>query len=173
MIFVTVGADHHPFDRLIQAVDRIKSLGWLQDEVQIQSGPSRMKPGFCRIQAFFSFEELMEKIEKARIVITHGGPGSIMSVLYRKKIPIVMAREKRYGEAVDNHQLAFVKKLEKKGLVLHVENIRDLEKKIRNYDVYLKESSSSNIAAEQKEKLTRFIAKLENVCRELVQKKNH
>lgn len=172
MILVTVGTDHHPFDRLIKAVDKIKSLGWLQDEVQIQSGPSRLKPGFCQVHDFLSFEELMKKIEKARIVITHGGPGSIMPVLYRQKIPIVMAREKRYGEAVDDHQMAFVKKLEKKRLVLRVENIRDLEEKIRNYDIYLKEKPSSDIAAEQKERLARFVEKLEDLCQDLVQKKS-
>ena len=171
MIFVTVGTDHHPFDRLIRAVDEIKLKGWLQDEVQIQSGPSLVKSEVCRIQDFFSFEELMEKIEKARIVITHGGPGSIMPVLYRQKIPIVMARKKRFGEAVDDHQKAFVKKLEEAQLILCVKDIIDLEEKIRNYNVYLKNKPSSKIAAKQKERLAQFTEKLEKLCLDLVQKK--
>ncbi len=171
MIFVTVGTDHHPFDRLIQAVDKIKSQGWLKDEVQIQSGFSSLKPEFCQIQDFLIFDELMAKIEKARIIITHGGPGSIMPALYRQKVPIVMPREKRYGEAVDDHQKAFVKNLEKKRLVLRAENIMELEEKIRNYDIYLKERPSSDIAAKQKERLVQFTDKLENLCQDLVQKK--
>ncbi len=170
MIFVTVGTDHHPFDRLIKAVDEIKSKDWLQDEVHIQSGLSRVKPEFCQVQDFFPFDELMEKIDKARIVITHGGPGSIMPILYRQKIPIVMAREKKYKEAVDDHQKAFVKKLEKKRLVLRVKDISDLEEKVRNYENYLREKPSSNIAAEQKERLAQFTEKLENLCLDLVQK---
>jgi UDP-N-acetylglucosamine transferase subunit ALG13 len=47
MIFVTVGTDHHPFDRLIKTVDELKSQGVISEDVFIQTGSSVYLPDHC------------------------------------------------------------------------------------------------------------------------------
>ena len=51
---------------------------------------------------------------RANVVITHGGPSSFMEVIKLKKVPIVVPRQEKYGEHVNNHQLVFCKELEKR-----------------------------------------------------------
>ena len=46
-----------------------------------------------------------ELVEKARIVITHGGPSSFLMVLQKGKIPIVVPRQKQFDEHVNDHQV--------------------------------------------------------------------
>jgi UDP-N-acetylglucosamine transferase subunit ALG13 len=134
MILVTVGTHEQPFDRLVEEVDRLKGTGQIEDDVFIQTGYSTYRPRFCKHREFTSFREMMERTERARLVITHGGPGSIMPVIYLGKIPIAVPRQKRFNEHVDDHQVSFCKKIAEKGKIIAVYEIEDLEQKIRYYD---------------------------------------
>jgi len=134
MIFVTVGTHEQPFDRLVGEVDRLKESGALDDRVFIQTGYSTVRPRFCEHKEFISFREIMELTERARLVITHGGPGSIMPVISLGKIPIAVPRQKKFNEHVDNHQVSFCKKIEENGKIIAVYEIEELERKIRYYD---------------------------------------
>ena len=51
MLFVTVGSQKFPFDRLIKKVDQMLREGLIQEEVFIQTGASRCVPS-CPHQAF-------------------------------------------------------------------------------------------------------------------------
>lgn len=133
MIFVTVGTDHHPFNRLIKKMDELAGRKKLEDTVFIQKGPALYRPRFCPYTSFLAFDEIMEYIDKARIVVTHGGPGSIMPVLYRGKIPVVVPRRKIYGEVIDDHQVAFSRRLSRLGKVLLVEDTDGLEEILQGY----------------------------------------
>lgn len=172
MIFVTVGTDHHPFDRLIEAVDRFKSEGLLQETVFIQSGASLYRPRSAEYQDFLPYDVLMDRIEQARIIITHGGPGSIMPALYLGKVPVVLARKKEFGEAVDDHQLDFARKLDAEGILLHAEDVDDLEEKIQDYDKLILENRGGVDPAARQERLEHFISELDSLCLELVGKKS-
>jgi UDP-N-acetylglucosamine transferase subunit ALG13 len=134
MIFVTVGTHEQPFDRLVEEVDRIKGAGRLADRVFIQTGYSTYRPRFCEHREFISFREMMDRTESARLVITHGGPGSIMPVIYLGKIPVAVPRQKRFNEHVDNHQVSFCRKIAAKGKIIAVYEIAELEQKIRYYN---------------------------------------
>src|SRR5699024_7655400 len=88
---------------------------------------------------------MQEKIKKARIVITHGGPSSFLNVLQYNKIPIVVPRREKFGEHVNDHQLHFLNEVTKKGYqLIKVENIEDLEKIINNYDNRTTKFQSNN-----------------------------
>jgi len=134
MILVTVGTHEQPFDRLVEEVDRLKGAGQIEDDVFIQTGYSAHRPRFCEHKEFISFHEMMERTESSRLVITHGGPGSIMPVIYLGKIPIAVPRQKRFGEHVDNHQVSFCRKIAEKGKIIAVYEIEELGRKIRYYD---------------------------------------
>jgi UDP-N-acetylglucosamine transferase subunit ALG13 len=116
-IFVTVGTDHHRFDRLIDWVDR-----WLEDggreraEVLVQSGASR-RPRLAEGRPFLPAAEMGSSMEGADVVVCHAGPGSITEARSRGRVPIVVARRKRLGEIVDEHQRAFAERMDRLGRV--------------------------------------------------------
>ena len=135
MIFVTVGTHEQQFNRLVQYVDRWKKEYVIEEEVVIQTGFSTYEPKNCRWEKMFPYREMMDLVKTARIVITHGGPSSIMPVLQESKIPIVVPRQKKYDEHVNDHQVEFARNVaEKMGTIIPVEDITKLGEIIRNYD---------------------------------------
>lgn len=134
MIFVTVGTHEQPFDRLIKKVDELKENGVIQEEVIVQKGYSKYTPKKCTCYDLIPWEKMQELNKEARIVITHGGPASFVDVLKNGKIPIVVPRQKEFGEHVNNHQLDFCRKLiEKNVSIVLIENINDLQNAILDY----------------------------------------
>jgi UDP-N-acetylglucosamine transferase subunit ALG13 len=65
-------------------------------------------------------------VRRARAIVTHAGVGSVMLALANGKRPIVMARRRSCGEAVDDHQVDLAARLEAAGLVEVVEDSRRL-----------------------------------------------
>ena len=127
MIFVTVGTHEQPFNRLVECVDKLVETGKINEEVFIQTGYSTYEPKCCNWRKFLPYQEMIQKVEEARVVITHGGPSSFIMPLQIGKIPIVVPRQKKYGEHVNNHQLKFCREVEKKmGNIIVVEEITDL-----------------------------------------------
>jgi UDP-N-acetylglucosamine transferase subunit ALG13 len=119
-VFVTVGTDHHPFDRLIDWTRR-----WLARnpgaDVFIQSGSTAVPRG-TEGEAFLGHREMAERIETATCAVCHGGPGTIMAVLDSGKKPIVVPRRSSLGEHVDDHQVRFTARLADSGLIVLAED---------------------------------------------------
>ena len=133
MIFVTVGTHEQQFNRLVEYMDKwaIKN----DEEVVIQIGYSTYKPRVAKWSKLFTYSEMIKYVEKARIVITHGGPSSFIMPLQIDKTPIVVPRQKKYDEHVNNHQVKFCKEVERRiGTIFVVEDIEKLDSVIENYD---------------------------------------
>lgn len=127
MIFVTVGTHEQPFNRLIEEVDRLKGEGLIEDEVIIQRGYSTYTPKYCKYYDLMSYEDMQKYNKEARIVITHGGPASFIDVLALGKTPIIVPRQSKYNEHVNDHQLEFSRELLKRGEnIIVVEDISNL-----------------------------------------------
>jgi UDP-N-acetylglucosamine transferase subunit ALG13 len=121
MIFVTIGTSE-PFDRLLNAVDELAT-----DELIVaQVGRSRMWPRRAQCHEFLSFDEVDEFIRRARVVVAHAGVGSVLTAARAGHIPIVATRLRRYGEAVDDHQVPFARRLAANGVVRWVEDLAHL-----------------------------------------------
>ncbi|WP_395185042.1 glycosyltransferase [Lactiplantibacillus plantarum] len=134
MIFVTVGTHEQQFNRLLSAIDNISGKKVLNDKFIIQAGYSTYIPKNCESRQFFSFQEMNKLMDQARIIVTHGGPSSFMMALERKKIPIVVPRQLKYEEHVNNHQLDFVDAVAKeKKNIIPVNEIENLESTLVNY----------------------------------------
>jgi UDP-N-acetylglucosamine transferase subunit ALG13 len=118
MILVTVGASDYPFDRLLEAFDDLAQ----DEEVLVQHGASFRCPRNAKCVDFISFEELIEHIRAARVVVTHGGTGSILVALANGKRPIVVPRRRDFGEAIDDHQIDLARALAPSGLIKLVED---------------------------------------------------
>jgi UDP-N-acetylglucosamine transferase subunit ALG13 len=121
MIFVSMGTSD-PFDRLLRAADRL-SRG---EELVVQCGTSPFRPADATCFDFLPFEGVLELMRDARVVVTHAGVGSIMAARTVGKRPIVVPRLRRFGEAVDDHQVGLGRRLHAAGLVTLVEDADEL-----------------------------------------------
>lgn len=144
MIFVTVGTHEQPFNRLIEEVDRLVETGVITDEVFIQTGYSTYEPKFCKWSSLISFDKMNELMQTSDTIITHGGPATFMSAIANGKKPIVVPRQEKYGEHVNDHQVDFSKQVkERYNSIEVVEEISEL-KDYLNQDLRIDDSSSSN-----------------------------
>lgn len=81
---------------------------------------------------------MIKTVEDARIVITHGGPASFIMPLQIGKTPIVVPRQKKFDEHVNDHQLEFARNVaERMGTIIPVEDVNKLGEVIKNYDTII------------------------------------
>lgn len=145
MIFVTVGTHEQQFNRLIKYVDELKKENVIEEDVVIQTGFSDYEPKYCKWKKLFPYQEMIKMVEKARIVITHGGPSSFIMPLQIGKIPIVVPRQKEYEEHVNDHQVMFCEQVKNRyGNIIVIEDITELKKSIVNYDQILQSMNNIN-----------------------------
>jgi UDP-N-acetylglucosamine transferase subunit ALG13 len=122
VIFVTVGTLHYPFDRLLHAVAELPG----GEEVVVQCAAPWHASDRVRWIRDLPYDELVAHMRDARVVVSHAGVGSVLTALRIGRRPVVVPRLERYGEAVDDHQLAFGRKLAELGHVVLVEDPRTL-----------------------------------------------
>ena len=122
MILVIVGISRLPFDRLLAALHALPP----GEHLAIQSGVSSGGPSHAEYFGYLPFDDLVAMVARARVVVTHAGVGSMMTTLAEGKRPIVVPRLKRFGEAVDDHQLVLARRLAAEGVVTVVEDAADL-----------------------------------------------
>jgi UDP-N-acetylglucosamine transferase subunit ALG13 len=132
-IFVTVGFESVPFDRLLQAIDQGLKQHRFEGEVLIQKGHSRYQVRGCESQQFLGFDEVVARLKEADIVIGHAGVGTTLLCLALGKIPILFPRQSRFHEHVDDHQMRFAQKMESEGKALVAYDEDDLFSKICRY----------------------------------------
>lgn len=145
MIFVTVGTHEQPFNRLVKKMDEMKRDGILQEEVIIQIGFSTYYPQYCEYKKLIPWDEMQRYYREARIIITHGGPASFIDALQLGKSPIVVPRQQKFNEHVNNHQLNFAHQLVKKGLpLIVVDDVDDLPEIIRDFETKVFDFTSNN-----------------------------
>lgn len=72
-------------------------------------------------------------IDEADVIITHGGPGSIMAVIARGRQPIVIPRDPLLGEHVDAHQQRFATWLATKRPITVVSSLGELSTSVEEH----------------------------------------
>lgn len=160
MIFVTVGTHEQPFDRLLKEVDELVENGVITEEVFIQTGYSTYIPKNCKWSKLLSFDKMDELMERADIIITHGGPATFMSAIAKGKKPIVVPRQEKYGEHVNDHQLDFAQHVKER--YNSIEVVED----ISNLGLYLKQDLKINNGNFSNN--TKFNEKLRNEIKNMV-----
>ena len=164
MIFVTVGTQIQPFNRVIKEIDILKQEGVIAEEVFIQLGHSTYIPENCNYSKLISFEKMQENFKNADIVITHGTPASVINALRNGTIPIVIPRQKKYGEDINDRQVDFTKEVERKKIIIPIYNIKELKLKLINYrstSFYLKNNVPNYT------KPVRYLVKLEKIVKDI------
>ena len=98
MIFITLGSQMFQFNRLLKAIDQQIGEGKITDEIFAQTGYSDYTPVNYKYKHFLDRPEFEKMLEKAEIIITHGGTGAIVGALKKNKKVIAVARLAKYVE---------------------------------------------------------------------------
>lgn len=116
-VVVTLGTDHHRFDRLVDWVDHWIAAqdGRVRGIAQVgTSKPSVTGASYTLMSPI----ALSEAMAGAAAVICHGGPGTIMDARRAGVEPIVVPRSPRLEEHVDDHQERFARWMALRGGIL-------------------------------------------------------
>ncbi|WAT17041.1 glycosyltransferase [Aurantiacibacter sp. MUD11] len=128
LVFATVGATL-PFPRLVDLVIEAKRSGRISERVILQVGDVEGElpaVGGVEVVRSLPFDEVQQTLERARIVICHGGTGSILTALRASCAVIVIPRLFAQGEHYDDHQLEITGSFEQRGLLRSATNGEEL-----------------------------------------------
>jgi UDP-N-acetylglucosamine transferase subunit ALG13 len=76
----------------------------------VQTGTSDAPDG-AETVSYLPYDQMEAMVSRAAVVVTHGGPGSIMLCRWLGRKPIVVPRRHDLGEHVDDHQVAFSRRI--------------------------------------------------------------
>lgn len=115
LVAVFLGTDHHRFGRLLAWVGDLQQQGLFRFHVQHGSTPLPVGLSGAPLLGPAAMSDLLDR---ADAVVTHGGPGSIMDAREHGHLPVVVPRDPRLGEHVDDHQQRFARFVARTGLVV-------------------------------------------------------
>ncbi len=109
-VVVTVGTDHHRFDRLLDWVRH-----WLETvgdavECVFQHGSTPLGASLTG-HSLMPHDEMLQLLGRADLIVAQGGPGSIMDARACGVLPIVVPRLAALHEVVDDHQVSFCRRM--------------------------------------------------------------
>lgn len=123
-VTATLGTDHHRFDRLVRWLD-----DWVAERgdvsALVQHGHS-MPPRVAEGVSMLCRDMLLAELQRARVVVTHGGTGAVMDARSRGHIPVVVPRTAARREHVDDHQVGFARRMAERGWIHLAESEEDL-----------------------------------------------
>ena len=122
MILVTLGTQKQSFERLLKYVENAS----IDSEVIVQKGKTEYVSNKMKVFNFITYDEMSKYIDKADVIITHGGTGSVIGPLRKGKKIIACARLSKYDEHVDDHQTELVSVFASKGYILELNEDNDL-----------------------------------------------
>lgn len=133
MILVTLGTQKQKFYRLLEAVEKLNT----DEEIIVQAGGSAdYKSNKMKIFDFISYDEMQKYIDKADLIITHGGTGSIIMPLQKNKKVIACPRLEKYEEHINDHQKEIVDVFSLEGHILKFDdgdNLQDVYEKAKKF----------------------------------------
>ena len=147
MILVLLGTQDKPFLRLLKMVSKEIDKGNIKEKVVAQTGYTTFSNEKITTFDFKSKDEIEKLIDKARIIITHAGVGTITECLEKGKKIIVVPRLKKYLEHTNDHQMQITKEFEMKGYVIALYDNKRLSaalEKIKTFKPKRYESNSEN-----------------------------
>ena len=136
MIFLTVGTQF-PFDRLMKAVDETAGNNGFDKKIFAQIGEGQYKPQNFEYTASLEKSKFDNLIRQSSGVISHAGMGTITMALKYDKPLLVMPRLAKYGEVVNDHQIAIARKFEEFGHILVAYDVTELSEKIEQLKTFV------------------------------------
>lgn len=146
MIFVILGTQDIQFNRLLIELDRLVGEGVIREEVFAQTGYSTYVPQHFMFQDFITMETFEAYIEKASVVISHGGAGSLIASVKSGKKVIGIPRRKKYGEHVNDHQVELIEQFTSHRYILAVMEMDGLKEALEKIEDFIPENYQSGNA---------------------------
>ena len=144
MILVALGTQDLSFNRLLIKIDELIELKIIEQPVFAQIGCSTYEPQhfeFCRMMPYDAFQE---KLAQCDLFITHGGTGSLVGALKLGKRVIAVPRLAKYGEHVDDHQKQIISVFEDAGMIISIEEMKDMERALADIQDFVPSTFVSN-----------------------------
>ncbi len=148
MILVMLGTQNNSFHRLLDQIEQLIEKEVIQEEVIVQAGYTKYKSKNMEIFDLIPKDEIKRYQQEASYIITHGGAGSIITSLKLDKKVIAVPRKHEYDEHVNNHQEEIVELFNKKGYILGINDVSELEdaiKKIPSFEPVKYQSDNSKM----------------------------
>jgi UDP-N-acetylglucosamine transferase subunit ALG13 len=147
--FISVGNAHQSFKRLLSGV--LDNFDILPQPIIVQCGHTYIEDDRCVFSDFFSLDEFNRLIKTSKLLILHGGGGSIIKAVQSGKCPVVMPRRKKYNEMINDHQFATALELSKMDLIelaLEVVDLRNAIQRVIRYRQVKKLNAQNTYAIE-------------------------
>lgn len=158
MILLTVGT-LFPFDRLVQAIDSAIGKELIEDKVFAQVGIGGLRPQHMEYVEMLTKEEFDSQVQKASMLISHAGIGTITMALEHSKPLLVMPRMRCFREHVNDHQVATARKFEQFGHVLVAYKVDELPgriERLRTFVPHKREAQTQAVAG----RIAQFLGEL-------------
>ena len=123
MILVTLGTQHNSFHRLLEKIQEMIDKKVIKEKVIVQAGRTKFESKDMEILGIVPEKKLKKLMEKADLIITHGGVGSIVTALKLHKKVIAVPRLSGFNEHVNDHQIEIVDTFDKQGLLIRSNRI--------------------------------------------------
>ena len=126
MILVTLGTQDKTFVRLLEKIDQLIDEGVIKDKVIVQAGYTKYSSQNMEIFDLIPQDEFNSLMDKADLIITHGGVGNIISALEKNKKVIAVPRLAKYGEHINDHQTQIIAKFNSLGYIIGLQDVEEL-----------------------------------------------
>lgn len=144
MILVVLGTQDKEFKRLLEAVDREIEKGTIKEKVVVQAGQTKYESKNMEILDLVSAPEFDKLLDKADLIITHGGAGTILSAIKKGKKIIAAPRLAKYKEHHNDHQKQIIKEFADQGYLLELRDFNKLDKLIEKSKSFKPKKFESN-----------------------------
>ena len=136
MILIVCGTQKFPLDRILAEMDRLIETGSVNEPVFAQIGHSTYRPKHFEWAQFLPGDVFEEKIRQCRILLTHGGVGTILTGKELGKSVLVYPRSAKYAEHVDDHQWQIAREFQQREYILICEEPHLLGQRLQECAVY-------------------------------------
>ncbi len=131
LLFATVGATL-PFDRLVDLVAGASTSGNISENIIIQTGEGGKQPKGLETFETLPFEEVKSILQRANIVVCHGGTGSLITALRAGCKVIAVPRRFERGEHYDDHQSEITEVFRDRGLIQIADTPEEFTRALEN-----------------------------------------
>ena len=144
MILVVLGTQDKRFERLLKVVEEAIDQGVIKEEVMVQAGCTVYNSSKMNVVDYVDMTTFEQWMKDCRLLITHGGVGTIMSALRNKKPVIACARLAKYGEHHNDHQCEIIETFYEKGYLIPLRDGQSLKEALSEVENFVVPEVESN-----------------------------
>ncbi|MES1216418.1 MAG: PssE/Cps14G family polysaccharide biosynthesis glycosyltransferase [Bacteroidota bacterium] len=115
---ILLGTFQIEFPRPLKQINDLCIEGKIVEEIIVQNGHTNFESTYFKFMPFIPPDKLDELYDRATIIISHAGSGSILKGVKKGKKVIAIARLKKNAECVDDHQLEILDEFARMGYIL-------------------------------------------------------